>query len=51
MEQKRPRLNPNLRVMEIRMLDLHDVRQELGRFGKLNAEAAVAPRWRPARRW
>ena len=26
--------------MEIRMLDLHDVRWELGRFGKLNVRHA-----------
>ena len=35
--------------MQIRMLDLHDVRQELGRFGKLNVrhgkeDDAAAPR-------
>lgn len=32
-----------LRINEARMLDLDDVRWELGRFGKLNVRTAKAP--------
>ena len=41
-----------LRVDEIRMLDLDDVRWELGRFGKLNVRHGKgAPTAAPSRGW
>ena len=41
-----------LRVNEIRMLDLDDVRWELGRFGKLNVRHGKGARCRgPSRGW
>jgi len=41
-----------LRVNEIRMLDLDDVRWELGRFGKLNVRHGKGARRRgPSRGW
>ena len=41
-----------LRVNEIRMLDLDDVRWELGRFGKLNVRHGKgAPAAAPSRGW